>query len=188
MSSFSGASDTELIISMKGGNRAAYSEIYERYWKRLYNETFKRVKDAARVEELVQDVFIDLWISRERKNIEHLGKYLVVSMRYTVYKDYRRTRNVPSFVEPLEHMALSDLDADALLNIKDIKGCIAVWLSMQPQKRAEIFRLKYMEDFSTREIGTMLGISQKTVQNQLITSFTSLRDFLKKIMILLAMI
>lgn len=188
MASLSGASDADLYLSMKSGNRAAYCEIYERYWKRLYNETYKRLKDPARVEELVQDVFLDLWLSRDRKEIDHLEKYLVGSARFAVCTNYRRTRNVPSFVEPLEHMALSNLDADSLLNIKQIKSCIAVWLSMQPQKRAEIFRLRYMEDLSTREISKILGISQKTVQNQLITSFANLRDFLKKLVMLLPLI
>jgi RNA polymerase sigma factor (sigma-70 family) len=188
MASLSGASDAELLISMKGGDKSAYNEIYERYWKKLYNETFKRLKNTALVEEIVQDVFIDLWVKRERKQIEHLYRYLIIAVRYTVYTNYRRTKSLPYFEEPLEHMALSDLEADSLLNVKELRACISLWMTMQPEKRAEIFRLKYMEDFSTREISEMLGISQKTVQNQLITSFTSLRDFLKKLMILLTLI
>jgi RNA polymerase sigma factor (sigma-70 family) len=188
MASLSGVSDAELLLSMKGGDKAAYNEIYERYWKRLYNETFKRLKDTERVEELVQDVFIDLWLSRERKDIEDLQKYLVVAVRYAVCTNYRRTKSIPNFEVPLEHMLLSDLQADSLVNSKEIKGCIAIWLSMQPDKRAQIFRMRYMEDFSTREISIILGISQKTVQNQLITSFRSLRNFLKKLMVLVLMI
>jgi len=188
MASFSGASDAELLISMKDGSKSAYNEIYVRYWKRLYNEAFKRLKNTELVEETVQDVFVDLWISRERKQIQHLYKYLIVSVRYTIYTKYRKKKSLPYFEEPLEHIALSDLEADSFLNVKEIKGCIAIWMSMQPEKRAEIFRLKYMEDFSTREISEMLGLSQKTVQNQLITSFTSLRDFLKKLMILMTLI
>jgi RNA polymerase sigma factor (sigma-70 family) len=187
MASFSGVSDSELLLSVKNGNQAAYNEIYERYWKKLYNETFKRLKDPARVEELVQDVFIDLWVSRARKNIVDLEKYLVVAVRYAVFTNYRRTKSIPNFEEPLEHLLLSDLQADSLVNVKEIKGCIAIWLSMQPERRAEIFRMRYMEDISTKEISLVLGISRKTVQNQLITSFKSLRDFLKKLMLLLTL-
>jgi len=188
MASLSRLSDSELLLSIKSGDKAAYGEIYERYWRKLYNETYKRLKDTKRVEELVQDIFIDLWVSRERKVIAHLENYLLIAVRYAVYTDFRRTKSLPNFEEPLEHIALSDLQADSLLNIKDIKGCIATWLSMQPEKRAEIFRLRYLEDFSTREISLVLGISQKTVQNQLITAFQSLRILLKKLMALLALI
>jgi RNA polymerase sigma factor (sigma-70 family) len=187
MSSFSGISDAELLLSLKDDDKAAYNEIYERYWKKLYNESYKRLKKPGRVEELVQDVFIDLWVSRQRKDIGHLENYLIVAVRYAVFTNYRRNRSVLNFEEPLEHLLLSDLQADSLLNIKEIKCCIAIWLSMQPERRAEIFRMRYMEDVSTKEISILLGISRKTVQNQLITSFKSLRVFLKKLMMLLSL-
>ena len=98
---------------------------------------------------------------------------------------YKKGKTSPIFEEPLEYIALDSLQADSLLNVKELKSCISLWLSMQPEKRGEIFRLKYMEDLTTREISEILGISQKTVQNQLITSFTSLREFLTKLMIVL---
>lgn len=182
------ATDEELLIFMKQGNRAAFEVIYERYWKKLYNETHKRLKDIMLVEEIVQDVFTDLWARREVKDIQFLNKYLITAVRYSVFAKYKKRKTTPYFEEPLEHMALSSLEADTLLNVKELKGCITIWMSMQPEKRLEIFRLKYLDDYTTREISEMLGLSQKTVQNQLLTSFNSLRDFLKKLMILLSLV
>lgn len=188
MSPISGSTDAELLIMMKQGSRAAFNEIYERYWKKLYNDTYKRLRRIEIVEEIVQDVFSDLWVKREVKDIQYLYKYLVTAVRYTVFTTYKKNKSTPYFEEPLEHMALSSLEADTLLNVKELKGCIAIWMAMQPEKRAEIFRLKYMDDYSTKEISEILGISQKTVQNQLLTSFNSLRDFLRKLMILLTLV
>jgi len=179
--------DHELVTSFKQGDKFAFDEMYERYWKKLYNETFKRLKKMEIVEEIVQDVFTDLWEKRDTKVIENLYPYLVTSVRYQVYSNYRKGKSMPEFEEPLEHMALSNLQADSLLNVKELKGCIAIWMSLQPAKRAEIFRLKYMEEYSTREISVMLGISVKTVQNQLLTSFASLREFLNKLMIIMSL-
>ncbi|WP_158797483.1 RNA polymerase sigma factor [Pedobacter sp. L105] len=187
MTSYRKFTDAELVISFKLGDKIAFDEIYERYWKKLYNETFKRLKRMEIVEEIVQDVFTDLWQKREVKEIDNLYPYLLIAVRYQVYSNYKKGKSTPQFEEPLEHMALSHLQADSLLNLKDLKGCIAIWLAMQPAKRAEIFRLKYMEEYSTREISVMLGISIKTVQNQLLTSFASLRDFLNKLMIILSL-
>jgi RNA polymerase sigma factor (sigma-70 family) len=188
MSPMSGSTDPELLIMMKQGSKAAFDEIYERYWKKLFNDTYKRLRKMEVVEEIVQDVFADLWAKREVKEIQYLYKYLLTAVRYTVFTTYKKNKATPYFEEPLEHMALSSLESDTLLNVKELQGCIAIWMTMQPEKRAEIFRLKYVEDFSTREISEMLGISQKTVQNQLLTSFNSLREFLKKFMILLSLI
>ena len=178
-------SDTELTLHLKEGEKVAFDEIYERYWKKLYNDTYKRLRRVEQVEEIVQDVFTDLWAKRTTKNIENLYGYLLTAVRYQVFMLYKKGKTSPIFEEPLEYIALDSLQADSLLNVKELKGCISLWLSMQPEKRGEIFRLKYMEDLTTREISEILGISQKTVQNQLITSFTSLREFLSKLMILL---
>ncbi len=185
MASPSDASDAELLVLMKQGSKAAFDVIYDRYWKKLYNETYKRLKNIMVVEEIVQDVFTDLWAKREVKDIQFLYKYLLTAVRYTVFTNYRKNKSTPYFEEPLEHMALSSLEADTLLNVKELKGCIDIWMSMQPEKRAEVFRLKYIDDYTTKEISEMLGITQKTVQNQLLTSFNSLRDFLRKMMMLL---
>lgn len=177
-------SDAELVISFKEGDKIAFDEIYERYSKKLYNETFKRFKKTEVVEEVVQDVFTDLWQKRKTKKIDNLYPYLLMSIRYQLFSSYRKEQSGPEFEEPLDYMALAYLQADSLLNLKDLEGCIKIWMSTQPAKRAEIFRLKYIEDYSTKEISEMLGISMKTVQNQQLTSFNSLRDFLTKLMIL----
>lgn len=179
--------DVQLVSLLVEGDRDAFDEIYERYWKRLYNDTYKRLKSMEKIEEIVQDVFSNLWTSRGKRNIQNIYPYLLTAVRYQVFMLYKKGKATPEFEEPLEHMVLSSLQADSLFNEKEIKGCIGLWMTMQPDKRRAIFQMKYMDEKSTREISTMLGISQKTVQNQLITSFSSLRDFLKKAMIILTL-
>jgi RNA polymerase sigma factor (sigma-70 family) len=181
-------SDAQLLASMTAGDKAAFDEIYERYWKKLYNESFKRLRSMEQVEELVQSVFVDLWTKKERKNIQNIYAYLVTAVRYQVYMLYKKGQTLPQFEEPLEHMAVSYSSADSLLNEKEIRSYIAIWLAMQPEKRGEIFRMKFMDERTTKEISEKLGISQKTVQNQIITSHTSLRQFLEKIMVMLTVI
>ena len=175
-------SDAELTAYLTAGDRAAFEEIYERYWKKLYNETFKRLRNMELVEEVVQDVFSDLWMKKEKKNIENIYAYLIGAVRYQVYIRYKKGQAIPHFEVPLDHLLLSSIQADSLFKEKELKWCISVWLAMQPVKRAEIFKMKYIDDRSTKEISELLNISQKTVQNQLLHSFSDLRTFLNKIM------
>jgi RNA polymerase sigma factor (sigma-70 family) len=178
--------DYQLVSLIMEGDRLAFDEVYERYWKRLYNDTYKRLKSIEMIEEIVQDVFSNLWSSRGKRNIQNIYPYLLTSVRYQVFMLYKKGKSVPEFEEPLEHMVLSTLQADSLFNEKELKGCIAVWMALQPDKRRTVFQMKYMDEKTTREISEILGISQKTVQNQLLTSFSSLRDFLSKAMIILS--
>lgn len=188
LSSYSLFTDAELILLLKKDDETAFEEVYERYWKKLYNDTYKRLRNVEQIEEIVQDVFTDLWLKRATKQIDQLYPYLLGAVRFQIFTLYKKGKSLPFFEEPLENMAQATLQADSLLYEKELKECIEIWLSMQPEKRREIFRLKYMEDLSTREISQILNISQKTVQNQLLTSFSSLREFLSRFMILMSLL
>lgn len=180
--------DNTLVTMMVESDREAFDEIYERYWRRLYNDTYKRLKSIEKIEEIVQDVFSNLWTSRGKRNIQNIYPYLLTAVRYQVFMLYKKGRATPEFEEPLEHMILSTLQADSLFAEKELKGCIRVWMTMQPDKRRAIFEMKYMDEKTTREISEILGISQKTVQNQLLTSFSSLREFLGKALIMMTLL
>lgn len=183
---YSSWNDAQLVASMTAGDKAAFDEIYERYWKKLYNESYKRLRSMEQVEELVQSVFVDLWSKKERKNIANIYAYLITAVRYQVFILYKKGQTLPQFEEPLDDMAHSCSEADSLLNEKEIRNYIAVWLAMQPEKRGEIFRMKFMEEMTTREISEKLGVSQKTVQNQILTSHASLKQFLERLMVMMS--
>ena len=96
------STDEELTIALKGGIKAAFDQIYERHWKKLLNETHKRLRDMEQSEEIVQDVFIDLWRKRAQKDIQSLYPYLLTSVRNHVYMLYRKEKSLPFFEQPLE--------------------------------------------------------------------------------------
>ncbi|WP_183560392.1 RNA polymerase sigma factor [Mucilaginibacter sp. SP1R1] len=180
--------DPELVNLLHEGDECAFNEIYKRYWKKTYNESFKRLKDTELAEDVVQDVFSDLWIKRGNRNIENLCAYLVSAIRYQVYMLYRKNSNQPFFEKPLEHIGYLAPFADSIFEVKELRDCISLWMSLQPEKRREIFRLKFIEDRSTQEISEVLNISQKTVQNQYTTSLHSLRSVLSKMLLLLVLL
>jgi RNA polymerase sigma factor (sigma-70 family) len=177
--------DIQLTDLLQQGDENAFNEIYKRFWRKVYNESYKRLRDAELAEDIVQDVFADLWIKRYNRNIENLGSYLVVVTRYQVFMLYKKNNKQPFFETPLEHMASSSMSADSVYEAKELKNCINEWMNMQPEKRREVFRLKFIEEKSTREISEVLNISQKTVQNQFTTSIHSLRSALSKLLLLI---
>jgi RNA polymerase sigma-70 factor (ECF subfamily) len=180
MAGYSAYTDQELIALLKQGDEHAFDVIYVRYWKKFYNEAYKRLRNAELCEELVQDVFADLWIKREYAAIENLEAYMSTAVRYQVFTQYKKGSKMPVFEEPLEYMAEAYLQADSMFELNELKARIDEWLQMQPEKRREIFKLRFMDELSTKEISELLGISQKTVQNQIITATNSLKTSLGK--------
>jgi len=186
--SYNTLSDTQLTDLLHGGEEGAFDEIYKRYWKVIYNQAYKRVKDAEIAEDIVQDVFADLWVKKAKRSIECLGSYLASATRYQVFMLYKKNSKLPFFEKPLEFTPRSELFADSVYEVKELKHCINEWMSLQPEKRREVFRLKFMEDKSTSEVSEILNISQKTVQNQFIISIHSLRSTLSKLLIMILLL
>lgn len=176
--------DEDLVAMLNDGSESAFDLIYERYWKKLYNEAYKRLNDSSDSEEIVQDVFIDLWKKRQVRQIDNLRGYLLGAVRYQVFAVYHKRRNLPAFEEPLDYMALSNDAADSDYLREELIAGIHLWLETLPEKRREIFRLRYLEGLSTLEIARALDISRKTVQNQLLTSQQSLRESIGRLLTL----
>lgn len=174
--------DDDLVAMIVNGSETAFDLIYERYWKRLYNEAYKRLNNSSDSEEIVQDVFVDLWKKREVRQIDNLHGYLLGAVRYQVFAVYHKRKNLPAFEEPLDYMALSHDAADSDYLREELLSGIRLWLETLPEKRREIFRLRYLEGLSTIEIANLLDISRKTVQNQLLTSQQSLRESIGRLL------
>ncbi|MNL67353.1 RNA polymerase sigma factor [compost metagenome] len=79
-------------------------------------------------------------------------------------------------------MAFSADNADSNFLRDELLTSIHQWLETQPEKRREIFRLRFLEGLSTVEIAEQLDISRKTVQNQLNTSQQSLRESIGRLL------
>lgn len=65
MSTCEKLSDLELVALLQQDKLSAFIEIYNRYWSRLFNAAYKRIKDHEACEEIVQDIFTNFWIKRD---------------------------------------------------------------------------------------------------------------------------
>src|SRR6266540_2661564 len=89
--------EKELVFFMAHGDEAAFTEVYNRYWDKLYFLAHKHLKSAEASEEIVQDIFLALWNKKAKIHIHSLPFYLAAMTRYAVYrqlakeKKYRQT-------------------------------------------------------------------------------------------------
>ncbi|MBS1500697.1 MAG: sigma-70 family RNA polymerase sigma factor [Bacteroidetes bacterium] len=176
--------DQQLVSRLQSGDEDALRLIYRKYWQELYNSAYRRLNNPQQSEEIVQDVLVDLWEKREQRNIDNLQAYLTSAVKYAVFGLYRREQKLPFFTEPLEYLAYDDSQADTILFQKELGVFIHQWLESQPAKRREIFRLRYEQDLSTKEISELLDMPQKTVQNTLRNTMNGLRTAIAKVLIL----
>jgi RNA polymerase sigma-70 factor (ECF subfamily) len=84
--------DFYLFDLIKRGNEQAFTELYNRYWQKLYFLAHKHLKSSPVSEEIVQEVFLTIWKKRESLLIDSVQVYLAAMTRYAVYANMSRQK------------------------------------------------------------------------------------------------
>jgi len=184
MPSFSLYSLDELFNLVKQSDESAFTELYERTWKKLFLIAKQKLKDESYAKELVQDIYIDLWNKREEREIQNTEAYLAQMLRFKVIDHYRKKKIHVEELEKIQDILQESVEADSPILQHELESILHIWIDQLPAKRKKIFELYYLDSKSTKEIGNQLKLSTKTVQNQLLISKHSLKVVLQKIFFL----
>ena len=167
--------DNLLLQQINDGNETAFDLLYEKYWAVAYAAAYKRLKDQDQAKDIVQEIFIHIWVKKETLSINNFPAYLNIAVRNRVFKVLaKQTHNHP-FFETLDNLPATYLQADYNLIWKEFFQSYEALLNSLPQQRKTIFRMRFQEDVPTNDIANKLGISKKTVQNQLSLAFDQLK-------------
>ncbi len=167
--------DSILLNQLQLGDKKAFDILFDRYWEKTFSEAYKRVKEHDASKDIVQEIFIHLWINRETIHIQNLPAYLHIAVRNRAIKYFTRQKLNHPFFNLLETLPEKNSRADTGLLWKEFFCSYENLLSALPPKRQLIFRLRYQEDLPTKVISMQLGVTRKTVQNQLGKAIETLR-------------
>lgn len=174
----------ELLLYIKEDDSRAFDELYSRTWKKLYITAYSKLKIEDPAKDIVQEVFVDLWNKRNVRQIDNIQAYLSQAVKFKILDEFRKARyefvEIENFIEEIKDSNL----ADSKLLDKEIFQTLKQWIESLPAKRKEIFRLKYEEGLSNKEIAERLNISVKTVQNQVLNSSGELRTLLRRALLI----
>ncbi|HLA60131.1 MAG TPA: sigma-70 family RNA polymerase sigma factor [Puia sp.] len=167
--------DAFLLMQLEQGNGHAFNLLFEKYWELAYSSAYKRLKDADLAKDIVQDIFTHIWINRSTLHFNNLPAYLNRAVRNKVIKALAKQRAIHPFFDVLENHSEKAFCADNPLLWKEFIKDYENLLSTLPPQRQAIFRLRFHDDLPTKNIADLLGLSRKTVQNQLGKAIQKLR-------------
>jgi len=179
-----GDQDSALLQALENGDRTAFDTLYEKYWELAYSNAYKRLKDTDLAKDVVQEIFISIWINRDN-HINNLPAYLNIAVRNKVLKHVQKQKGRVPFVEAFENVPALSHELEANVLWKEFYRSFETALTTLPPKRQEIFRLRFDDDLSTKDIAGRLGLSRKTVQNQLGRAIEQLRVSLVQMFLIL---
>lgn len=174
----------ELLQLVRESDNLAFDELYRRTWKKLYTRAFQKLRDEDLAKDVVQEVFVDFWNKRQIRNIQNVEAYLLQAVKFKVIDRFRKKDFIVEEIDDFAEVLASSEFSDSKLLDDELNMLLNYWINQLPNKRKEIFLLKYEEGLSTEEIGKLLNISTKTVQNQILNATAFLRSLMHKILFL----
>lgn len=167
--------DFSLLQNIREGDTDAFRVLYEKYWKEVYSATFKRLKDHEKVQDIIQDIFTNLWINRKTLRIDNLPAYLHTAVRNRVLNIFEKEKRYVPFEQLLYDNIQCGEQADAVILRHEFLQAYQSLVNSLPSERKKIFHYFYEDGLSTDEIAQKLSVSRKTVQNQLGKAVSSLK-------------
>lgn len=166
-----------LMEKLCSGDKKALSQIYNSYWKPLYISAFSILKNKEICEDIVQEVFLDIWKNRTKIKIKiSLGSYLYACTRYKVYNHFRKNKNVikEELFENLNIRVYQTTPMTILMH-KELLIHIDSVVKSLPKKCKKVYKLSREKQLSHKEIGEKLNISTKTVENHITKALRIIR-------------
>ena len=173
-------SDDMLLESIADGNRTAMHILYCRHNVRVYRFILRIVRDATAAEDLVSQVFLDVWrTAGQFQGRSQVSTWLLsiarfkalTAMRQRRFEDIDQedVRQIPDNADTPE-TSLDRSDTSAIL-----RACVA---KLSPAHR-EIITLVYYHEKSVEEVGQIIGIPQSTVKTRMFYARKQLAGLLK---------
>ncbi|MCF0074080.1 RNA polymerase sigma-70 factor [Dyadobacter sp. CY261] len=173
-------SDVALVTAIGKGDRLAFRVLYERYQEEMYRLALRKTYEKEVAEEIVQDIFVDLWENRERMAIGQVRHYLLRSIRNRVL-DYIRAQIVRQ--NYAKQYATNGEEAahltDDWMALCDLNDAIQTGIAEMPDKTREIFKLNRLDQLSADEIAGTLRIPKRTVEYHITVALRIMRKCLK---------
>jgi RNA polymerase sigma-70 factor (family 1) len=169
MSAYSAYTDHELVDLLKSDDHSAFNEIFERYGPVLISFAYRKVYDVDLAQDLVHDVFTDLWAKRLSHQISKgFEPFIFTSVRNRILDHHKHRKVSQRYLDNFkEYMTQSEDSADHLVREHDLAALIEREVAALPEKMRIVFELSRHTDMSRKEIAEHLGMPEETVKTNM---------------------
>lgn len=170
----------ELVNRIQFNNdEAAFNSLYKLFVKKLFSFAYTFLNDKESSEEIVNDVFVKVWLSRHRlQSINNIQTYLYVAVKNGCLSYLRSPR-----AKKMDELNVCEsfyftLPADPaqLLMARELDSRLLKAVNELPPKCKLIFKMVKEDGLTSKEVGVILNLSHKTVFAQLAIALKKIAD------------
>jgi len=170
----SGLTDQQLLAGLRSGSEAHFSELYDRYFQRIYAFVYTRMRNHADAEEVVQETFTVVFRSIESyRGTSSLLSWIYGIAKNTLNNNFRRQQVEARRIDALSPdmvrspSAISDCTPEEILCMRRYVEAVKDRLESISSWQSEIFAMRHLEDMSIQEISAKTHRSSDAVRSSL---------------------
>jgi RNA polymerase sigma-70 factor, ECF subfamily len=174
--------EAELARRLAAGDPASLTAISQWLWTPIAAYAYRFVEDREAAMDIAQEAFMRLWDCRGRESPRCLRAYLFRITR-NLGLDHVKTRRTRRRLLQLNQPGRrGPARPDEILQRDRVTASVQRAIRELPERRREVFTLTYLQGLSYAEAAEVLGISPKTVQNQMSAALAQLRITLRPVL------
>jgi RNA polymerase sigma-70 factor (ECF subfamily) len=174
--------EQQQLKRIQKGDIASFEALFNRFYPGLcsYSKSLVGMKEVA--EEVVQDVFYNIWKNRESIRIRYSVQSYLYRSAYNHSMMHLRKMRREHFMEDVTSLEpeMDAPDPSQVIQLDEVSGLISQTLEKLPERTREIFRMNRQEGLKYREIAEKLSISEKTVEANMGKALKALRNSMEK--------
>jgi RNA polymerase sigma-70 factor (ECF subfamily) len=173
-------SDEVLIARIAGGDRLAMQVLFARHHVRVYRFVLRLVRNEATAEDLISEVFLDVW--RQAGKFEGrsaVTTWMLSIARFKALSQLRRRPEEELDDETAERIEDQSDDPETALAKKDKGALLRQCLTALSAEHREIIDLVYYHEKSVEEVAQIVGIPENTVKTRMFYARKKMAELLK---------
>jgi RNA polymerase sigma-70 factor (ECF subfamily) len=173
-------SDEMLLENIAGGDRSAMHTLYARHNVRVYRFVLRMLRDTSAAEDLVSQVFLDVWRTASQfEGRSQVSTWLLSIARFKALTALRQRKyediDQDDVMEIADQADTPEASLDRSRTSEILRACIA---KLSPAHR-EIVNLVYYHEKSVEEVASLIGIPASTVKTRMFYARKQLADLLR---------
>jgi RNA polymerase sigma factor (sigma-70 family) len=166
--------------AFKNGDKTAFAQIYQKHFKQLIHYGFKLTADQDVVKDCIQDLFVELWETRENlAQVNSIQFYLLKSLRYKIIRhladrgeDTLHTNHFEIQEDNFESEMLQE--ESNVLNYKKLD----VAINLLPKRQREALQLRYFHNMTNDQVAQIMEVNYQSACKFIYVALKSLRDMM----------
>ena len=175
-------SDEFILDGLRNDDVKIFKQLFDNYFVGLVRYALQLINRPEIAEEIVQDIFENLWERRKVLEInQSIASYLYAAVRYRCINHFKSKIHQLLLVDDLTVIEQPETNTpfDELV-INDLQDALQASMKTLPEQCRLIFNLSRYSGLSNPQIAEQLGLSPKTIENQITIALKKIREFLQK--------